>query len=183
MQVVISDVLAHYKKKTDESELRSVEVKMHNVQKDIDNATTAYIQAVTIRNELLQKGCESRMQELSALLEDLQNQHSKLSLERGLMLSEKDISSFIAEFINGNIESKDFQKQVIDNLVNAVYAYDSRLVIYFAIKGGGKAVPIISLADTNTTTNQKATSHINATSLVSNTTSPECSGSIAIGGG
>lgn len=71
-----------------------------------------------------------------------------MELEQGLKITQKDIIEFIAEFIQGDIMDKDFQKRIIDNLLNAFYLSDDRVVLYFNIKDG-KEVIFIDKEDTD----------------------------------
>jgi len=78
----VDDTIAAYNKRTDIGIIKSLEVRIANTQKEMDSTTTAYIQAVTSQNQLFIEGCDKRMKELAALLEDLKKQHLKLELER-----------------------------------------------------------------------------------------------------
>ena len=42
-----------------------------------------------------------------------------------------DVIDFINEVMRGNIKDKEFQKQIIDTFINAIYVFDDKLVIYY----------------------------------------------------
>ena len=77
-----------------------------------------------------------KIKELSALLDDLSQHQARLELEAGLRVTKADIIAFVGEFIKGNLHDKEFQKRIIDNLVNAMYIYDDKVVLYFNINSG-----------------------------------------------
>lgn len=147
LQKIADDIIAHHGRRTDTAVLRSLEVRIANTQKDIDDTTTAYIQAVAAQNILLIDGCDKRMKELAALLEDLNEQHIRLEIERGDVPTQEKIFSFTEDLVDGDVNDKAFQKRVIENLVNSVYLYDKQTVIYFKFENG--EAPFISKAETD----------------------------------
>ena len=64
------------------------------------------------------------MQDYETLLSDLQTHKAQILLERGRKFTVKDILAFVAELLKGDPNDKDYQKQIIDNLVFMVYIYD-----------------------------------------------------------
>lgn len=150
------DVIAYYDNKTNTSAFKALETQIANIKRDMENTTTAYIQAVATKNDLFIKSCETRMSEQAQLIEDLQKQLSKLNAERGMKITKQEILDFIAEFTDGDTKDKAFQKRIIDNLVNCIYISNGRGSIYFTIKGSTNELPIITKVD-NDLVIQKAT--------------------------
>ena len=157
LNYAVNCVLSHYENRTNANAIKGIETKIANCEKDMRDTTTAYIQAVATQNELLAKGCETRMKELNTLLQDLKNQEIQLETERGLQFTRQEIIDFITEFTNGNPTDKAFQKRMIDNLVNCVYVSDNRITAYFTIKGSTHELPFITKADNDTAQQQKST--------------------------
>lgn len=58
----------------------------------------------------------------------------------------KEIVDFIAEMLKGNPADKEYQKQLIDNLVYKVFVYDDNIITYLTF-GNEKDIKEISLAD------------------------------------
>ncbi len=83
--------------------------------------TNAFIEA---KSPLLRAGIEKKMQDYETLLSDLQTHKAQILLERGRKFTVKDILAFVAELLKGDPNDKDYQKQIIDNLVFMVYIYD-----------------------------------------------------------
>jgi hypothetical protein len=50
VQRIADDMIAYHGRRTDTAILRSIEVRIANTQKNIDDTTTAYVQAVTMQN-------------------------------------------------------------------------------------------------------------------------------------
>ena len=91
---------------------------------------------------------DAKIVELNRLLNDLTEQRERLEFEQKLKVTRKDIIDFVHEFTNGENHDKEFQKRIIDNLVNAVYVYDDKVIIYFNINGG-KEMSFIGKAETD----------------------------------
>lgn len=145
VSIIADDVIKYYESRTSSTEIKRLQAEKIKVQKEIDNAVNAM---VNTSSAATQKILDKKIAELSALLDDLSLHQSKLELERGLKITKQDIIVFVAEFIKGDLLDKDFQKRIIDNLVNAFYVYDEYVVLYFNIKGG-KETAFIGKDDTD----------------------------------
>ena len=147
VQKIADDRIAHFQRRTDTGILRSLEVRIANTQKDMEDTTTAYIQAVAANNGLFVKSCEKRMSELAALSEDLKEQHLRLEIERGDCPTYQKIFAFVDDLLGGDVNDKAYQKRIIDNIVNCVFVSDKRTVIFFNFDSG--EVPFVSKAETD----------------------------------
>lgn len=96
---------------------------------------------------LLQNSIETKMAEYEVLLNDLETQKAQLELERGYKLTKKDLLVFIEELLKGDVNDKDYQKQIIDHLVSQVFVSDDNTVVYFNIRGG-KDIEKLNIDDT-----------------------------------
>lgn len=145
IKIIANDVVNHYELRTDSREIKRLQAEKIKVQKEIDNAVNLIINT---SNPETQKILDNKIAELSTLLKDLSAHQTKLEFERKLHLVPDDIINFINEFLAGDILDKDFQKRIIDNLVNAFYVYDDKVVIYFNACGG-QETSFIDKDDTN----------------------------------
>ena len=57
VQKIADDMIAYHGRRTDTAVLRSLEVRMASTQKEMDDTTTAYVQAVATQNALSLQGC------------------------------------------------------------------------------------------------------------------------------
>ena len=95
----------------------------------------------------MQNSIETKMAEYEVLLNDLETQKAQLELERGYKLTKKDLLVFIEELLKGDVNDKDYQKQIIDHLVSQVFVSDDNTVVYFNIRGG-KDIEKLAIDDT-----------------------------------
>ncbi len=132
-KVIAEDVIRHYEKVTDDDTLKSLQTRIANIKKDVEQAAKAYIDAKSV---ILREAIEKQMMETEILLNDLIAQEKHLQMERGYKFTVDDILRFINNIISGDPTQKDFQKKIIDNLVKKVIMTDKKTLILFNIKGG-----------------------------------------------
>ena len=140
----LDDVMKYYNSRTDEKNLKSIQTKIANTEKEIEEQTNAFIKA---KSELLRNAIEKKMGEYEILLNDLKYQEAQLELERGYKLSREDLADFIKEFLDGDVTDKNYQKKVIDYLVWQVFVSDDITTVFFNIKPTQKELEHIDLDD------------------------------------
>ena len=140
----LDDVLKYYNTRTDEKNLKSIQTKIANIEKEIEEQSSAFIKA---KSELLRNAIEKKMDEYEILLNDLKYQEAQLELERGYKLSREDLSEFIKEFLDGDVTDKEYQRKVIDYLVWQVFVTDDITSVFFNIKPTKKELDIIDIDD------------------------------------
>ena len=150
-KVAVKDTLAYYDRRTGIDNIKSLESKIAKVQKDIDEMTTAFIEA---KNALLRANIEKRMNDYQKLIEDLQSQKKQLERERGKQYTEKDLLEFIADLLKGDPADKEYQKELIDNLVIKVFVGDGYVSAHIKL-GNATEVADIRLEEV-----KKALEHI-----------------------
>ena len=64
----------------------------------------------------------------------LAGQINPLSLFRARF--DEEVKAWLSTFCNGDAADPEFQRRIIDVLVNAVYLYDDKVVIYFNVRDG-----------------------------------------------
>ncbi len=105
--------------------------------------TTAFIEA---NSALLRETIEKRMTDYEILIKELENQKTQLEYERGLQVSENDILDYIADLLKCNPADKEYQKQIIDNLVYKVFIDDDNIIPILTI-GNGKEIQNVRLSE------------------------------------
>lgn len=145
LKIIADDVIKYYESRTDKSEINRIIQESTKTKKEIDNSVNLMISGVSPETV---KILDAKIVELNRLLNDLTEQRERLEFEQKLKVTRKDIIDFVHEFTNGENHDKEFQKRIIDNLVNAVYVYDDKVIIYFNINGG-KEMSFIGKAETD----------------------------------
>ena len=62
--------------------------------------------------------------------------------ERGKQATKDDITAFVHELIKGDPNDKAYRKQMIDVLVNKVFVYDDKIVVFFNLTDGSEFVDL-----------------------------------------
>ena len=150
-RVAVRDTLKYYERRTGADTVKTIEGRIAKVQRDIDEMTTAFIEA---KNALLRANIEKRMNDYQKLIEDLQKEKRQLERERGKQFTEKHILAFIADLLKGDPTDKDYQRKIIDNLVIKVFVGDGFLSAHLRI-GNATEVEDIRLEEV-----KKALEHI-----------------------
>ena len=150
-RVAVRDTLKYYERRTGADTIKTIEGRIAKVQRDIDEMTTAFIEA---KNTLLRANIEKRMNDYQKLIEDLQKEKRQLERERGKQFTEKHILAFIADLLKGDPNDKDYQRKIIDNLVIKVFVGDGFLSAHLRI-GNATEVEDIRLEEV-----KKALEHI-----------------------
>lgn len=148
-ETAVDDVLAYYDKRTDEQNLKSVITRINKINEEVSALTDSFVKAKSV---LLQNSIEKKMAEYEVLLNDLETQKAQLELERGYRITREDLLAFIEEILKGDVNDKDYQKQIIDHLVSQVFVSDDNTVIYFNLRGG-KDIETLTVDDTKTAVN------------------------------
>ncbi len=82
------DTVVYYDKRTGTDNIKSLETRIAKARKDIEEMTTAFIEA---KSALLRESIEKRMTDYEKLIKDLESQKTQLEYERGLQIVENDL--------------------------------------------------------------------------------------------
>ena len=137
MEIIANDAIAYYDKRTDDSNLKSINAKIAAIQADVEKLTDSFVMA---QSTLLRNSIEKKMADYEVLLNDLHGQKVKLELERGFKFKKEDILDFVKGILKTDNTDKDFQKRIIDILVKKVIVYDGHVAVFFNIRGGSNVV-------------------------------------------
>ena len=148
-ETAVDDVLAYYDKRTDEQNLKSVITRINKINDEVSALTDSFVKAKSV---LLQNSIEKKMAEYEVLLNDMETQKAQLELERGYRLTREDLLAFIEEILKGDVNDKNYQKQIIDHLVSQVFVSDDDTIVYFNIRGG-KDIERMTFDDVKNTKN------------------------------
>ena len=81
-------------------------------------------------------------------LEQLEDQRDKLKVEilqrrmERPKYTKEEIVRWIGRYKFGNIDDKDYQKEIIDTFLNSIYVYDDRLVFTYNYKDGTETLTL-----------------------------------------
>ena len=134
-EIAVADTLNYYEKRTGAESIKSIETKIANAKKEVEKLADAFVKA---KSSLLQNSIEKKMDDYETLLDNLLTQKAKLELERGYKLTKNEILEFIVELLQGDPTDKDYQRKIVDNLVDKVYTSNTETIVTLKINGNNK---------------------------------------------
>ena len=125
-------------------EIRRVEKEIASIEKEFS----------TLADKLLatdSPGIIEAINKKAAVLEarkaDLGSELSDLKLRADLRLDQKEVESYLNTFRNGDLLDEEFRRRLIHALVNCVYIWDDKILIYYNVRGFESVSYIDALAD------------------------------------
>ena len=125
------------KESADTTYLDGLNAELKDVQKKIKNLVSA------IEQGIITSATKDRLDELEQEKSDIEGRIAREEMKKPL-LNENRIRYWLTSFKSGNIDDEDYQRRVIDTLVNSVYVYDDedggkRIVLTFNLSGNNTA--------------------------------------------
>ncbi len=129
---IAKSVVALSEKELGASKLTKLEKQLADIEHEIDTAADALIK--TNSAALLK-----RINEKVSLLESQQNaleaEIAKLRVNQALRVTVPEVEAFLDSFRKGNLLDEEFRLRLIKTLINCVYIFDDKIVIYFNVRG------------------------------------------------
>ena len=131
-------------KESGSAELRRLEQQLVSIEKDFS----------ALANKLIQTdspGIIKAINEKAAVLEqrkaDIESEISQIKIRSKLQLNHAEIESYLNSFRKGDLLDEEFRRRLIHALVNCVYIWDDRILIYYNIRGCESINYIDALSD------------------------------------
>jgi len=113
----------------------ALEHQLRECEKGITNLLNA------IQAGILTASTKERLEQLEAQRGELKCSILQAQMERP-KYSKEEIVQWISRHKYGNIDDKDYQKEIIDTFLNSVYVYDDRLVFTYNYKDGTETLTL-----------------------------------------
>lgn len=133
LDFIVQNVVRMYEESTDTSELDALRKKKASYEKEYEKITDSLIHASTQR--LIDK-VNRRAEELDVLIADVDQEIAEMNANIDAALTVGEVKAWLKQFCQGNALDVDFQRKIIDVLVNSVFIYDDKMVIYFNVRDG-----------------------------------------------
>lgn len=136
-------VVASYDNEFNDKHIKELERQVIKLDREVDNLVMA-----------IATGPAKAATKLMEKIEVLENQKSDIELNlvtlriaNGHRLKKDEIAAWLKSFIAGDLLDEAYQRRIINLLVNSVYVYDDKLVMYFNLKGSEKQVAYIDMCN------------------------------------
>ena len=128
----IADAIIDLQNREDTS-IPAMRQQLKACEKAIENMLNA------IQMGILPPSTKTRLEELEAQRESLKVSILQAELEKPKYTKEQ-IVSWINRFKYGNVDDIEYQRQIIDTFINAIYVYDDKLVFTYNYKDGSATI-------------------------------------------
>ena len=135
----IADAIIDLQNREDTT-LLALRQQLKDCEQGIENMLNA------IQMGILTPSTKTRLEELESQRESLKASILQAELEKPKYTKEQ-IVSWINRFKYGNVDDIEYQRQIIDTFINAIYVYDDKLVFTYNFKDGTEAIPLKAVED------------------------------------
>ena len=140
--IIASAVVAEYEREFGADSIRDLETQITSVQRAIDR----YIEAVVDLPKAARSSLYDKLESLAAEKESLEIDLAKLRVANRVHLTEEEIADWLRSYCKGDLFDMNFRKRIIDTLINSVFVFDDKIVIYYNVRGG-KQVSFIDMLE------------------------------------
>lgn len=154
-------IVEEYRKDFSQTEIKELEKHLTHLNNEFEKVTNSLINA---KSKRLIDNINKKADELELQITDTEQQLATLKTLSDVQITEDEVIQWLQQFCNGDIMDAEFRKQIIDVLVNSIYLFDDKVVIYFNVKGGKQVSYIEMLDDTEEFFNLSECSDINCCS-------------------
>ena len=134
--------MAEYEKEFGADSIRKLETQIASVNRELDR----YIEAVVDLPKSARSTMFDKIQNLTDERDALEVDLAKLRVANKVHLTEDEIVEWLRSFCKGDLFDMNFRRRIIDVLVNSVFVFDDKIIIYYNIKGG-KQVSFIDMLE------------------------------------
>ena len=144
LEYIAENVVAAYNKNYNTNELEGLKARKAALEREYDKITDSLIHATSAR---MIDAINRKASEVEARLNALDDDIVAMSAGCEAALTIEEVQEWLRGFCDGDAADPDFQRRIIDVLVNAVYLYDDKVVIYFNVRSG-KQITYIEMQST-----------------------------------
>lgn len=139
---IAAAVVAEYDREFGDGSVRQLEDQIAALGREIEKNIDALVDLPKSARSTLAGKIERLTDEKDALEVDL----AKLRVANRIRLTEDEIVAWLRSFCKGDLFDMDFRRRIIDVLVNSVFVFDDKIIVYYNVKGG-KQVSYVEMLD------------------------------------
>lgn len=120
---------------SEDTTIPALKKQLADTERGIENMLNAIQQGV------LTSSTKERLEALEKQRDNLKIAVLQAELQKPKYTKEQTVS-WIGQFKYGDVNSREYQKRIIDTFVNSMYLFDDRLVITYNFKGGTETITL-----------------------------------------
>lgn len=126
-------VVEEARKNIDVSKIEELESELRRIEKEIDSSVDALIHA---KSQMVIDKLNKKFDVLEKQKNSAEHELSELKFKESLIITEEEAQKFLRSFLKGDLLDREFRRKIINTLVNCVYLWDDKLIIYYNVRGG-----------------------------------------------
>jgi hypothetical protein len=155
MEYIAKRIVAKYADEFSNKKIVALERTLKKLDKEANEAVDASLEAPkAVRPKYYEK-----IELLELQKKDIEHDITTMRIANAHEYTEEEIIAWLKSFCKGELQDEAFQRRIIDVLVNSIYVYDNKIVIYYNIRSG-KQVTYMDMCDN--LENSEATSPCNS---------------------
>lgn len=143
LDFIAGRLVEEYKKTTSHAEIKSLEIRINELDIAMQKAVDAMIDA---SSSTTRKMLDQKIADYEFLQNGLKNELFKLKALAKAQLSKQDIKAELKKYCDGDPLDFDFQKRIINGIVNSIYIYDDKILVYYNLEDA-KQISYIESSD------------------------------------
>lgn len=144
LEHIAERVVKEYDRINSDYSITDIEREIEKANAEFERLTDSLINASSPR---MVDAINQKAEQLDARLAELEEQRAEMLIYKPAAITVEDVERWLKSFCNGDPTDEAFRRKIIDTLINAVYLYDDKVVIYFNVKDGQQISYIEMLED------------------------------------
>lgn len=124
-------VVKQYDKDFSKEKINKLRKKLANIDIELNNCAEALIKS---RNASIIEKINNKAEQLEMQKEDAEIELAELQIATDIKITYDEVYKWLEKFCKGDLFDVEFRKRIIDVLINSVFLYDDKVVIYYNIK-------------------------------------------------
>jgi DNA invertase Pin-like site-specific DNA recombinase len=134
MEEIAAGVIASYDNDFNDKKIKELERQVNNISGEVDKL----IDSIIVMPKKAAVAIGEKIELLETQKADIELNLVTLRIANKRRLTHEEIVKYFKSFVGGDLLDVNYQRRVIDLFVNSVYLYDSKMVIYYNLPGGGQ---------------------------------------------
>ncbi len=136
-------VVEEYNKEFSNSGIKELEKRLSHLETEFSHLTDSLINA---KSQRMIDAINKKAEAMELQISDTEDELAKLRVCCNARLTAPEVVTWLKSFCTGDLMDMDFRRRIIEVLINAIYLYDDKVVIYFNVRDG-KQVSYIEMLD------------------------------------
>ncbi len=141
---IADNVVSLSEKELGSSELIKLEKQLSEIERELDAAADALIKT---NSTALIKRINDKVEKLEAQQKSVETEISRFRINQKLRLTTDEVEAYLKNLRDGDLFDEDFRRRLINTLINCIYLFDDKVVIYYNINGMSEVSYIDMLSD------------------------------------